>query len=163
MKKKFDFNKKDLWLVVIISLTLLICNYVLLWHSVYKEHNLNISVLSELLNEVSGQEFESYIVENPNTFIYMKLIDDLETKEFEKEFKRTINRYFLKDKVIYVNTKDIDLNLFLKPYDVNEKNIDKFPVIVYFEDGIVYDYINKGNNKMDNKSIVRFFRMYGEI
>lgn len=162
MKKKINFTKKDLLLLGILSVTLLICNYLLNWHSVYKEYNLNVSILSDYLVEVSNNEFNSYITENPNSFVYFGVVDDLETRNFEKEFKTTINRYFLNDKVIYINIKDIDLNDLLKPYNYIE-NIEKTPVIVYFEEGKVLDYINTSNHSMKGDAIIRFFRHYGEI
>jgi hypothetical protein len=28
---------------------------------------------------------------------------------------------------------------------------------------MIYDYINKDNNDMSSKSIIRFFRLYGEL
>lgn len=163
MKRKFEFTNKDFLLVMILSATLLLCNQVIGWHTVYKEHNLNISILSDLVKEVTSSEFGNYIIENPNTFVYFGAVDDIETRTFEKEFKRTINRYYLNDKVIYVNTKDLDIKILLDNYDFNENNIDKTPVIVRFEEGKILNYINIGNNKMDNKSIIRFFRLYEDL
>jgi hypothetical protein len=163
MRKKYEFTKKDLVLTIILSITILLCNYSLSWHSVYKEHNKNISVLSGYLNEVSSEELHLYIVENPNIFVYFGIVDDEDTKVFEKEFKRTVDKYFLNDKVVYVNVKELDLKTTLSLYDIKNKNIEKSPVIVYFEDGKIYDYINLDNSNMTSKSILRFFKLYGEL
>ncbi|MDD2625660.1 MAG: hypothetical protein PHR55_02770 [Bacilli bacterium] len=162
MKKKIDFTKKDLLLLLILSVTIFFCNYFLSWHSVYKEYNLNVSILSDYLVEVSNNEFDSYITENPNSFVYLGVVDDLETRNFEKEFKATINRYFLNDKVIYINIKDIDINELLKPYN-DIKQIEKTPVIIYFEEGKVLDFINTSNHSMKSDAIIRFFKHYGDI
>jgi len=163
MRKKYDFTKKDLILILILSFTILLCSYALSWHSVYKEHNKNISILSGYLTEVSNEELHLYIVENPNMFIYFGIVDDENTKVFEKEFKKTLSKYYLKDKVVYVNIKDLDLKNTLSVYDIKNKNIEKSPVIVYFEESKIYDYMNRDNSDMSNKSIIRFFRLYGEL
>lgn len=163
MRKKIEFTKKDLLLVAILGITILLCNYALMWHSVYKEHNLNISELSGYINEISDEEFDAYIVEYPNTIVYFGNASNETTREFEKEFLKTINRYYLNDKVVYINTNGIDLSAFLNQYDQKKLNIKLEPVIIYFEGAKIESYINYDNNKMDNKSIIKFFRSYEEI
>ena len=155
MNKKYSFTTKDFLLVIILSITLLVCSYIISWHKTYMEHNINQSIISGYISEVSKDELSSYMIENPDIFIYFGIPEDEKTKTFENEFKNTINRYYLKDKVVYVNAKDIDLNTFKK--DLTS------PTIVYFEDRELVDYINYNNNKMDNKSIIKFFRLYGDM
>ncbi len=161
MKKKYNFTKKDLLLVAILSITILFCNYSIRWHFLYKEHSINNSIILKYLVEVSDEEFSNYIIENPNTFVYFGTTGDEKTIDFEKKFEIIINKYFLKDKAVYV--KDIDLNTFLVKYDVNLKKIAASPVIVYFEEGKIIDYINYENSNMSNKTIIRFFRLYEEL
>lgn len=155
MNKKYDFTNKDFLLLVILSITLLICSYTISWHQTYEEHNTNQSIISRYIMEVSSEELGSYIIENPDMFIYFGIPEEEKTKNFEKEFKNTINRYYLKDKVVYVNANTIDLNNFKKELTT--------PTIVYFEDGKVLDYISYDNNPMNNKSIIKFFRVYGDL
>ncbi len=163
MRKKIEFTKKDLLLVILLGITILLCNYALMWHSVYKEHNLNISELSGYINEISAEEFDAYIVEHPNSIVYFGNVSNEKTRDFEKEFLKTINRYYLNDKVVYINTNGIDLSVFLNQYDYKKVNIKLEPSIIYFENGKIESYINFDNNKMDNKSIIKFFRSYEEI
>ena len=155
MKKKYNFTNKDFLLLVILSITILICSYTISWHQAYEEHNINQSIIVKYIPQVSSEELHSYIIENPDVFIYFGIPEDEKTKIFEQEFKNTINRYYLKDKVVYVNANTIDLNNFKKGLTT--------PTIVYFEAGKVLDYINYDNNPMNNKSIVKFFRIYGDL
>lgn len=155
MNKKYNFTNKDLLLVIIFAITVLICSYFISWHNTYEEHNINKSIISENISEVSSEELNSYMIENPNTFIYFGMPEDDKTKTFEKEFRGTINRYYLKDKVVYVNSNNVNLNLF-------KENISA-PVIIYFEDGKLLDYISYDNNQMINKTIIKFFRLYGDL
>lgn len=155
MNKEYNFTKKDLLLVVILSITVLFCSYAISWHDIYKEHNINQSIITKYISEVSFEELNSYIIENPNTFVYFGVPGEEKTILFEKEFKNTINRYYLKDKVIYVNAKERNTTNF--------KSDLSFPTVVYFEEGKVLEHINYDNNDMSNKSIIRFFRLYGDL
>lgn len=163
MRKKINFTKKDLLLIVVLGITILICNYILTWHSVYKEHKYAISNLSGYINEISPEEYETYLIEYPNTIVYFGDVNDEKTRLFEDVFLKTINRYYLNDKVVYVNTNEMDLEAFLSSYNERKLNIKNQPIIIYFENGKIENFINYDNNKMDNKSIIKFFRLYEEI
>lgn len=155
MNKKFDFTKKDLLLVVICCITLFFCNYAIVLYDAYKEHNSSLSIVSNYLTEVSNTEFNSYLIENPQSFTYFGIPGEEESIVFEKELKDTIIRYHLKDKIIYVNAKGVDLNKY-------KENL-KIPAIVYFEEGKFLDYINKDNDRMNSKSIIKFLKLYGDL
>lgn len=155
MNRKYNFTSKDLLLVIMLSITVLICSYVISWHTTYQEHNINKSIISENISEVSSEELDSYMIENPNIFVYFGIPEDDKTRTFEKEFRGTINAYHLKDKVVYVNANNVNLNIF------KESLIT--PVIIYFENGKLLDYINYDNNKMTKKTIINFFRTYGDL
>lgn len=159
MKKKFIFTKKDLILVLILAVTILIVNYSLNWYKVYREYNLNKSIIASYIPEVSYEEYKTYMQEVSTGFIYYCIADNKECRSFENQFKRIVSKYGLSSNLVYLNTKDLSIGSFYNTYANN--NIDaRIPLIVYFEDHYIVDYINNDNSDMTEKEIVKFFNKY---
>ncbi len=159
MKKKFDFTKKDLILLVILGITVLIINYSLNWYRVYREYNLSTSIISKYIPEVSYEEYKTYMQEIPTGFIYYCIADNEECRTFENQFKRIISKHGLSESIVYLNTKDISYNSFYNEY-ANDNNEVKIPLIVYFENHYIADYISYDNSDMTEKEIIKFFNKY---
>lgn len=168
MRKKFTLTKKDFILIIILAITILLVDYSLKWYHVYKEHNLSTPVISQYISEVEGTEFENYIAENSNTFVYMGIVDNQKCRTFENRFKKILTKYDLRDEVVYLNAKGIDLNMFSNEYISNELRkentlISETPAIVVYNNSKVVDFVDYKNSDMKEKSIVKFFRKYGLI
>lgn len=163
MNKQILFHKKDFILLIVLGVTVLMVDYALSWYQVYKEHNLSMPIISKYITEVTELEFEGYIKENPDAFVYFGIIDDEKSRNFENKFKKTITKYHLKDEIIYLNVKNIDFNvLFNKHTDVVNSDV-KVPLIAVYKNDVVIDYIDYSNSKLKEKEIVKLLRKYGRL
>jgi hypothetical protein len=162
MRRKYEFKKNDFILLLIIGAVILLLNYFLNWHDVYKQHNLNTAIISKYITEVTKEEFQTYIEENPNAFVYFGIIDEEKSRNFENRFKKTIVKYHLRDNVIYLNVKNLDYNELIDEYKGDKNYTLEVPMIVYFENKKVVDLINYNNSDMSDKNTIKFFRKYGE-
>lgn len=118
-----------------ILLTLYFCKC----YQVYDEHRKQTPVIRETLFEITNQELEHYISENPTAIIYMCTASDMICRNYEKDFKKLIEKYTLQDEFIYLNLSNIDQNEFVKSfnekYQYKVKLTKHYPAIVMFEDG----------------------------
>lgn len=162
MKKTFTFTKKDLFLLLILGISILLVDYSFRWYTVYKEFNLNTSIISKYIPEVSLEEHQNYIEENPSGFVYYGIIDDEECRDFENRFKKTVTKYHLGDVIVYLNTKDISNETLYGTYTSAVPEI-VLPAIIYYENKEIVDYINYENSELTEKEIIKFIRKYDGI
>jgi hypothetical protein len=148
---------------LIIGAIVLLLSYALNWYEVYRQHNLNTAIISKYITEVTREEFQTYIQENPTAFVYIGIIDDVNSRNFESGFKKTVIKYHLKDNIIYLNAKDFDYKVLLGDYEKEKEYVFEVPMIIYFENKKILSLINSSNSNMFEKDIIRFFRKYGEI
>jgi hypothetical protein len=157
MRKKYEFKKNDFILLLIIGAIILLLDYFLNWYDVYKQHNLNTAIISKYITEVTKEEFQTYIEESPNAFVYFGIIDDKDSRDFENRFKKTIVKYHLKDNIIYLNVKNLDYEELINEYKGEKEYKLDVPLIIYFENKKVVDLINYSNNDMSDKNTIKFF------
>ena len=123
--------------VAIVALVLYLCN---LYH-VYDAHQREIPVIRGTLSEIQPDELEHYLMENPTSVIYMCTASDESCRDYEKDFKKLVEKKELQESIIYVNLSDIDQLEFVDkfnakyPYRVSLKQ--NYPAFVAFEDGEV--------------------------
>ena len=161
--KKNRFTKKDFILIIILGITFLVVDYALNWYQAYKEHNLSTAIIAKYIPEINSEEFENYIQDNPNAFVYFGVNDDEVCRDFENKFKKTITKYHLKDEIIYFNTKDIDFEKIYLKYLEDKTNTPNVPVLIYFENSKIVDYINYQNSDLSEKNIIKFMRKYDGV
>lgn len=155
MKRRYEFNKKDFILLLIIGSVVLLLNYSLNWYEVYKEHKGANSIISKYLTEITKEDFDNYVEENPNTLVYYGDTDNNNISSVENTLKNIVVKNNLKDNIIYINLKGESKTLINK--DVYP------PIIVYYENKEIKDFIGFVNSNMKEKDILRFIRKYEDI
>lgn len=132
--------------VAVVVLVFYLCN---LYH-VYDAHQRKVPVIRDTLSEIQPDELEHYVMETPSTAIYMCTAENEICRDYEKGFKKLIEKEDLQDSIIYLNLSNIDLNQFVDkfnakyPYKVEiTKN---YPALVIFEDGEICAML-QGTNK----------------
>ncbi len=168
MKKRYNFTKKDLILVIILAVTILVVDYSLRWHRVYKDYNLSNAVISKYIVEITPEEFKNYIEENHNTFVYVCVSDNEDCRNFEKGFRNIIRKHNLSDYIVYIDIKNVETRGFVSQFvsDANEfelSNINDIPVIFVFINNRIVEYIDYSNSNMRERDIVQLFEKYGII
>jgi hypothetical protein len=167
MKRQFTFTRKDFILLIILGITILLVDYSFRWYQVYKENNLSTSIISNYISEVTQTDFQNYIAENSNTLVYMGIPDNTECRNFEKRFKKIINKYDLRNEIVYLNVKTMSLNTITAQYvsrDLkNNDSVIDVPAIVVYNNSRIVEFIDYDNSNMKDNLVINLFKKYGVI
>ena len=147
-KKK---NLKNYLLLILlfcigVGLTLYLCKL----YDVYDEYQKETPVIRDTLSEITDEELEHFLMENPTSVIYMCTSSDMTCRNYEKDFKKLIKKDNLQDIIVYLNLSNIDqkkfINDFNNVYQYKISLTSNLPAIVYFEDGKIKNIL-QGNSK----------------
>ena len=116
--------KKNYITVLLISvLTFVIVGYFAFWYTETKEYDDSNSIMDGYLLEIGENEIivnlSNYIIDNPNTVLYVSYGNDSHIKNFEKEFKKYINDNNIKHSFVYVDLNRLDDNNFTNEFKDN--------------------------------------------
>lgn len=118
-------------------LTLYLCK----WYNVYKEYQKETPVIRDSLLEITVNDLEHYIMENPSIVIYMCTANDDICRDYEKDLKKLVQKEGLNEYLVYLNLTAMDqedfVNNFNLNYNLKKKLTTAYPAFVLFEDGIV--------------------------
>ena len=133
--------------ILIAGITIYMCNC----YNVYHEYQKQTPVIRGYLSEITTQELDNFIQENPTSTLYLCTASNDACRNYEKKFIKIINKEELND-IIYLNIKEEEAESF--PEEFNKKYQFKvslksnYPAFITFEDGNVR-YILQGNKKED--------------
>jgi len=150
--------KNYIILGVVIAVTLLILYYFYMWVDVYKESKINIPIMDKYMTVINYNELDNYLVENPNTIVYVSVLEDEEIRKFEKDFKNKYKNDEINNDILYMNITD-DLkdksvkNEMINKYSLNDLDITNVPCLLVFKNGILKSIYSIKNN---NYNIDRF-------
>ena len=85
--------KNYIILGIVITVTMLVLYYFYMWVDVYKESKINIPIMDKYMTVINYNELDNYLVENPNTILYVSVLDNEEIRTFEKLNPYIINHY----------------------------------------------------------------------
>lgn len=123
--------------IVATVITLYLCNV----YNVYEESKRQIPVIRGTLSEITSEELEHYISENPTIMMYICTASNETCRKYEQRLKKYVVREELQETMVYLNlTEDENLNFsekFNEKYSVNLKLKDNYPALVIFEEGKV--------------------------
>lgn len=153
--------KNYIILSVVIIVTLLILYYFYMWVDVYKESKINIPIMDKYMEVINYNELDNYLVENPDTVVYVSILEDDEIREFEKKFKNKYKYNKIHNEILYLNiTDDInDKNIkseMENKYLLNNLNMTDVPCIIVFKNGIVKSIYSVSDNDYDIDMLVSY-------
>ena len=99
--------------VVVVTLVIYLCNL----YQVYDAHQRQTPVIRGTLSEILPDELEHYVMENPTTVIYMCTASDSVCRDYEKDFKKLIEKEDLQESIIYLNLTNIDKKDFVNSFN----------------------------------------------
>ena len=146
--------KNYIILGIVILFTLLILYYFYCWVDVYKESKINIPILDKYMTVINYNELDNYIVENPDTIVYVSVLEDEKIREFEKEFKNKYREKEIDNEILYMNitedikNKDIKDEMIGK-YSINGIDVLDVPSILVFSDGKLNSIYSVSDNDYD--------------
>lgn len=156
-------TKNYVLLVVLFLLTFLLVYYIYRWYVVYSNYQNEIPVIRDSLSEVTEQEMEHYIKENPTAVIYVCTAADIECRNFEKNFKKLVEQDSLKEYITYVNLTDENKDTFVEHFNQNyphkKMKLTNYPAIIVFEDGQISDILQADiDNKISLTEVKQFLK-----
>ena len=146
--------KNYIILGVVIVVTMLILYYFYLWVDVYKESKINIPIMDKYMTVINYNELDNYLVENPNTIVYVSVLEDETIRNFEKKFKYKYKDREIDNELLYMNITDLvkDKNIkndMISKYSINDLDILDVPCILVFTDGILKSIYSVSDNEYD--------------
>ncbi len=137
-------------LILIFVLGIGITLYLSRLYHVYDEYQKQTPVIRGAVSELTNEELEHYLLENPTTVLYMCTASDMLCRNFEKDFKKLIEKDNLQEKIVYLNLSDIDqkefVDSFNEKYPYRNKLTSRYPAIVLFEEGKIINIL-QGSSK----------------
>ena len=147
-------TKNYIILGVVILVTLFILYYFYMWVDVYKESKINIPIMDKYMTVINYNELDNYVVENPNTIVYVSVLEDDRIREFEKQFKNKYRNNEIENDVLYMNITDDIRNTNIKEdmddrYVLNDLSITDVPCVLVFNDGLLKSIYSVSDNNYD--------------
>ena len=100
-------------LILIFALGIGITLYLSKLYHVYDEYQKETPVIRGVISEITNEELDHYLMENPTIVIYMCTSSDMLCRNFEKDFKKLIEKENLQEEIIYLNLSDINEDEFI--------------------------------------------------
>ena len=166
--KKIEL-KNYIILLVIVLVTIFAVFYMRNFYIMSKVYYTENSVMLDVIKEVSQDELQNYLVENPKIVLYVSPKQNPDIKKFEKTFKNLVIKEELEDNILYLDSDTID-NIKLKKSlkvsaDKNIKNkIDTDSVVTMYiiENGKVTNIITDAEKKSKG-DLKKSLQKYGVI
>jgi len=99
---------------------------------------------------INYNELDNYLVENPDTMLYVSVLQNKEIREFEKLVKQKYRDKLIENDILYLDITDLndnEKNQLVMKYYYNNLNIMDVPCVIVFNDGEIESiYSVKGNN-----------------
>ena len=168
-KNKETSLKNYLILLLIAVVTFITVFYLGNWYKTTEAYWSKTSDMVSVISEVKLNELNNYLLENPNTIIYISSGEDESIKEFEKSFKELIIEYDLRDEIIYLDQKlfenQKDYQDFIDQYFHEDMKYAKFvlPNLLVVENRKVVALLNTGNQPLEKEATINFLKQHGVI
>lgn len=151
--RKIPF-KNYVFLGVVLLVSMLILYYFYLWVDAYNESKLNKPIMNKYMDVINYNELDTYLIENPDTIIYVSVLENKEIRDFEKNFKKLFKKKKINNDILYLDiTEDIkneDIkNELSNKYMINSVSILDVPVIIVIENGNVKSIYSISENNYD--------------
>ena len=151
--------KNYIILGVVIFVTMLILYYFYMWVDVYKESKINIPIMDKYMTVINYNELDNYLVENPNTIVYVSVLEDEKIREFEKKLKAEYKDDEIDNDILYLNITDEIANKNIKnemisKYNLNSLNMTNVPCVLVFNKGILNSVYSVSDNGYDIERFV---------
>ena len=152
---------------VVIIATFLILYYLYMWYDAYKETKLNMRILDNYMEVINYNELDNFLIESPNSIIYVSVLEDETIREFEKKLKKEFKNNKIDKQVLYMDiTNDIrDINIkndMISKYNLNGNNITNVPLFMVIINGKIKMFYSIHDNNYDISSAVNFINNVAE-
>ena len=173
-KKKEEVRNvplKNYIIFTIICIITLLC--VFYAHSFYKNYTINrldTPYIKDKVNVINYSELDTYIIENPNKFIYIGTNNNEFCYNFEIELYKTFKKYNLIDDLTFLDLSDNysleTLNNISTKYYSESLNtkLNNIPALLVVQEGQIKDLIiHSDDNPLSSDKIVQILEEFEYI
>ena len=157
-------------------LTFVIVGYFAFWYTETKEYSDDNSVMTGYLLEIGEESLidnlNNYLLDNPNTVLYMTYGNNITVQNFEEEFKHFINDNNIKQSFIYIDLNKVEDKKFTSEFRNNffteklkNKNVDveKQPNLFVFKEGKIQKLLYYTTQSINMSDVQIFLENEGII
>lgn len=176
-KSELKIPTKNYVLASIISiLTVFVLCYFVFWYKSNQEYYQNNSIMSGYLSEIKEngviENLNNYLLDNPDSFLYVSFGNDSSVKDFEIEFKNLIDKNNISSNFIYVDLNAIEDKNFIEKIQNNffseelkNKNIKllKQSNIFVIENGKIIDVLYNSKQTINLRDVKQILIKYEVI
>lgn len=152
-------TKNYMILFSIVTATILLCLYITQWYKKAEENSIEPGILAKELPQVTIEEFQNYVTENPNIILYISSSTDEKIKRFEKTIYEYIVEKNIRNYFIYIDASKVDRNALLETIK-NKGSIkeDYIPNIYVLKDGKIENVLYESTPSLHAKEAIRFIK-----
>lgn len=153
-------------LVIVAVLTIVLLYAFVTYYESQKEYQSRTNARMGFLSQVKESELSNYILDNPDTIIYVSNSTDSKYESFEQELKKLIISENLIKDVVYMDTyqvsKDFFKNLKTEMFvNVNLASDFIYPNIYIVRDGIITSILYTKEQEPDPNEVINYVK--GEL
>lgn len=155
--------KNYIILAIVLILSVLGVIYFYMWYGEIKNNKIYTPVMNQYLSVINYNELGTYLIENKDVILYASVLNNEETRNFEKKFKKIVKQYALNDDILY-----LDLTNEFKDKDLYNSIRDKYnlldmPCLIVFKNGMIYDVYSIEDRNYDINLLISYLRIEGII
>jgi len=146
-------------LLVVLFGSFLLLYYFYKWFDMYEESILNRRILDSYMQVINYNELDDYLVENPDTIMYVSVLQNKEIREFEKLVKQKYRDKLIENRILYLDITELsysERNSLANKYYYNNLNIIDVPCVVVFNDGEINAIYSVSGNDYDIDKFVMY-------
>lgn len=120
------------------------------------------TIITQIIHEITPNDFDNYILENPNFVIYMASKDNCTNISFEKNLKKFLIDNDLETEFIFINLDEMTNETYIKFIQkyYNGTNVPTFNnSIIVIENQKIRDILN--GDKLKIKEVKKFLKDNG--
>ena len=168
MRKIKEIPKKNyLILASIVCFTLIVSITIYLTYNNQKEYENTIPILRGEVKEIEAKDVDDYLIENPNSLLYVGVAYDENSKNLEKKLLSLKNKKNLN--IIYINLTDLEnkkvfYDNFNQKYTQGTK-LNNYPAFIIMREGKVLDLVQKNNRDLyigDVEQLIDIYEIKGD-
>ncbi|MDD5888657.1 MAG: hypothetical protein PUC82_04135 [bacterium] len=144
--------KNYLILLLVFAITIILTLYLCKCYTVYRESIKEIPVIRGTLSEITSEELDHYIQENPNCTVYICTASNPNCRNFEEDFIKLIKKKSLQESIVYLNLSNANqeefINSFNDEYNYKIKLTANYPAIIMFEDAKISSILQESEDTL---------------
>lgn len=154
--------KNYIILIVVMILTIVLTLFLASKYDQKLEDNAPRTLMFSFLSQVTNEELNNYILENPNIIVYVASTKDEKLNKFENEFKEFIINNELTNSIIQIDCDELDKKI-INPYLKNIEDINVYPNIIIFKDGKIQSILYNEKTNINITDVKNFIRNAGIV